>query len=167
MLNLVIVFVFILIIIVIGVMAAWRRVLYKMGFRNFVRHRTHSLLVVAGLLIGTSIISGAMVTGDSINNFIVKSTYDTLDLVDIEVETNKSTYFNESIYWDLKNSIEVSGHSDAIAPTLSTIVSVEDETSGQFDEIPQFANRSKRDIQESIEFYFRPPTTTLDDIRRH
>jgi len=133
MVNLVIVFIFTLIIIAVGAMAVRRRVLFKMGVRNFVRHRTHSLLVVAGLLIGASIISGAMVTGDSVNNFIVKSTYDSLDLVDVQVATNESTYFNESIYLDLKNDAEVSEYSDGIAPTISTIVSVEDETSGQFE----------------------------------
>ncbi len=131
--NLFIVFIFSLIIIAVGAMAVWRKVLFKMGVRNCVRHRTHSILVVAGLLIGTSIISGAMVTGDSVNNFIVKSTYDSLDLVDVQVATNESTYFNESIYWDLRNSANVSKYSDGIAPTISTIVSVEDETSGQFE----------------------------------
>jgi len=90
-------------------------------------------LVVAGLLIGTSIISGAMVTGDSVNNFIVKSTYDSLDLVDVEVAANNSMYFNESIFTDLDGNAELNEHSDGIAPTITTIVSVEDLTSGQFE----------------------------------
>jgi putative ABC transport system permease protein len=133
MLNPVIISIFAIIIIVVGVLAVRRRVLFRMGARNFVRHRTHSMLVVAGLLIGVSIISGAMVTGDSINNFIVKSTYDSLDLVDVEVATNRSTYFNESIYSNLKNDPGLNAYSDGIAPTIHARVSVEDITSGQFE----------------------------------
>jgi hypothetical protein len=105
MVNLVIFSIFAVIIIIVSVLAIRRRVLFKMGARNFVRHRTHSMLVVAGLLIGVSIISGAMVTGDSINNFIVKSTYHSLDLVDVEVATNRSTYFNDSVYNEIANDL--------------------------------------------------------------
>jgi putative ABC transport system permease protein len=135
MVNVVILSIFAVVIIVIAALAIRRRVLFKMGARNFVRHRTHSMLVVAGLLIGVSIISGAMVTGDSINNFIVKNTYDSLDIVDVEVATNRSTYFNESIYSELSNDPGVLQYSDAIAPTIFTFVSVEDITSGQFEPI--------------------------------
>jgi putative ABC transport system permease protein len=107
------------------VLALRGRVLFRMGARNFVRHRTHSALVVGGLLIGTAIISGAMVTGDCIDNFIVKSTYESLDLVDVEVTHNNSVFFNESIYSEIAGSADLKKYSDGIAPMITTTVSAE------------------------------------------
>ncbi|MBI5000805.1 MAG: FtsX-like permease family protein [Euryarchaeota archaeon] len=133
MLNLLYVALFAIILGVILALAARRSVLFKMGARNFVRHRTHSALVVCGLLMGTAIISGAMVTGDSIDNFIVKSTYDTLHLVDVTVAAEKNAYFNESFFWSIRNDTAVQEHSDGIAPMIKTVVSVEDNNSGQYE----------------------------------
>jgi putative ABC transport system permease protein len=110
-----------------------RPVLFKMGARNFVRHRTHSALVVAGLLIGTSIIAGAMVTGDSIDNFIVKTTYDSLDLIDVTVEAPNEAYFNETIFTEINADANVAAHADGIAPTIVAYASIEDVQSGQYE----------------------------------
>ena len=136
--NPILVSLFAVILIVIGVLAIRRRVLFKMGVRNFIRHKTHSILVVAGLLIGTSIISGALVTGDSIDHFIVKSSYDGLGLVDVTVSTDRMDFFNESFFWELRNDTGVEEHSDGISPTILTFVSVEDDDSGQFEPVMTF-----------------------------
>jgi putative ABC transport system permease protein len=133
LLNLFYVVIFALALGLVGALAVRRRVLFKMGARNFVRHRTHSALVVSGLLVGTAIISGAMVTGDSIDNFIVQSTYDSLDLVDVTVASPKFSYFNQSICDELRGDAELAAHADGVAPMISTVVSVEDVNSGQFE----------------------------------
>lgn len=133
MLNVPVIILFSILIVLVCVLALNKRVLFKLGARNFVRHRTHSVLVVVGLLVGTAIISGAMVTGDSINYFIVKETYDSLGLVDVEVNANRSAYFNEGIFWELKNNTEVEKYNDGIAPTIVTTIAIEDNTSGQFE----------------------------------
>lgn len=109
------------------------RVLFKMGVRNFVRHRAHSALVVGGLLIGTAIIGGAMVTGDSIDNFIVKNVYESLDRVDITVKANGSMYFNQSIYTELSDSIGVKKYTDGIAPMIVSSISAENPVSKRFE----------------------------------
>jgi len=132
-LNLLYVSLFAVILIVILVLGARRRVLFRLGARNFIRHRTHSMLVVSGLLIGTAIIAGSMVTGDSIDNFIVKSTYDSLDLVDVEVAGHSNAYFNESIFWEVRNDSGVKGFTDGISPMIVTSAAVEDNTSGQYE----------------------------------
>ncbi|MFH0816325.1 MAG: FtsX-like permease family protein [Methanobacteriota archaeon] len=131
MLNLMVVGLFVALMLVVLVMASRRRVLFKMGARNFVRHRTHSALVVAGLLIGTSIIAGAMVTGDSIDNFIVKTTYDSLDLIDVTVKASNDAYFNETIFTEIDGNSELAAHADAVAPAIVEQASVEDLQSGQ------------------------------------
>jgi putative ABC transport system permease protein len=114
-------------------LAVRSRVLFKMGVRNFVRHRTHSALVIAGLLVGTAIISGAMVTGDSIGNSIVKGTYDSLGLVDVTVSSPQGAYFDQSIFWSVHNDTMVGKYADGIAPTFLKRISTEDTQSGQFD----------------------------------
>jgi len=133
MLNMLYVGLFVGILVVVLAMALRKPVLFKMGARNFVRHKSHSALVVAGLLVGTAIISGAMVTGESIDNFIVKSTYDSLNLVDVTVTAPGHVYYNESAFWSINNSTAVQAETDGIAPMISTIVSAEDSRSGQFE----------------------------------
>ncbi len=133
MLNMMFVGLFVALMLGVLVLVVRRPVLFKMGARNFVRHRTHSALVVAGLLIGTSIIAGAMVTGDSIDNFIVKTTYDSLDLIDVTVEAPNSAYFNETIFTEIGADADVAAHADGIAPAIVETASIEDVQSGQYE----------------------------------
>ena len=63
---------------IIGMLALglYKRVIAKLGLRNFFRHKGHSAISIAGLLVGTSIICASMVVGDSIEYFIVEETYE-------------------------------------------------------------------------------------------
>src|SRR2546425_11152564 len=44
-----------------------RRILLRIGVRNFLHRKAQVALAVAGLFVGTSIISGALVMGDSLD----------------------------------------------------------------------------------------------------
>ena len=57
-------------------------VLFKIGARSLVRRRGMSLIVIAGLMIGTVIISSSLVIGDTMDNMITRIHYDMYHEVD-------------------------------------------------------------------------------------
>jgi len=120
-----------LVLVVLGVFAARRRVLFRIGARNFVRHKSTSALVVAGLLIGSAILSAAAVLGDSVAFTIVRGTYENYDLVDVEVRDQDGLVFNQSVSDALLASAPLVALADAAAPLLTTYARVDDANSGQ------------------------------------
>lgn len=69
-----------------GIQAMRMPIIAKMGLRNAYRRRTNALIVVLGLMIGTAIISGSLVVGDTLQNMFTKGVYDSFD------ETDSSIY---------------------------------------------------------------------------
>ena len=47
------------------------RVLFKMALRNFTRRPATTAMVLAGLMVGTAIISASLVVGDTFDNMVV------------------------------------------------------------------------------------------------
>ena len=121
----------IVVLLVLGAFAARRRVLFRIGARNFVRHKSTSALVVAGLLIGSAILSAAAVLGDSVAFTIVRGTYERYDLVDVEVRDPDGLVFNQSVSDAALASPTLRDLSDAAAPLLITYGAVDDRDSGQ------------------------------------
>jgi putative ABC transport system permease protein len=116
--------------ILIGIMAARRPILFKMGLRNLVRRRTQTVIVVAGLLIGTAIVSSSLVIGDSLEYIFVKNTLERLDAVDElvynQAADGKYLSFDFQHFTDLKNSLEADGtRIDGISPLLIKRASVQ------------------------------------------
>lgn len=111
----------------------FNRVVAKLGSRNFLRHKGHAAISVAGLLVGTSIICASMVVGDSIEYFIVEETYNTLDLVDIVIETESGTSFDQSVFTTLDADTTIAGLTDGMAPLYTESVSLRHTTTGQFE----------------------------------
>ncbi len=70
---------------VIMVDASRNRLLMSMAIRNMVRHRSLTVLVVAGLMVGTAIISAALVTGDTLDNMITVEVTQGFGEVDFEI----------------------------------------------------------------------------------
>jgi putative ABC transport system permease protein len=66
----------------VGVLALRNRVLFKLAVRNVGRRRGRSALIVVGLMLGTTIIAAALVTGDTMNNTIRATAVDTLGETD-------------------------------------------------------------------------------------
>ncbi|MCK4265678.1 MAG: ABC transporter permease, partial [Thermoplasmata archaeon] len=120
----------------IGLMAVigiTNRVIAKLGVRNFFRHKGHSIISIAGLLVGTSIICASMVVGDSIEYFIVEETYNSLELIDIVIEGENRMPFDESIFTMLDNDSELVNLTDGMAPLYSQTVSTRHTTTGLFE----------------------------------
>jgi putative ABC transport system permease protein len=116
----------------IGILAARRPILLKMGLRNLTRRRTQTAIVVVGLLIGTAIVSSSMVIGDSLEFIFVKDALERLDAVDELVfreETNgEYASFGFENFTGLSASLEANGSKiDGIAPLLIKRTSVENE----------------------------------------
>jgi len=120
-----------IVLLVLGAFAARRRVLFRIGARNFIRHKSTSALVVAGLLIGSAILSAAAVLGDSVAFTIVRGTYEGYDLVDVEVRDADGRVFNASVSDALLVSAPLVALVDAAAPLLTTYARVNDTDSGQ------------------------------------
>jgi putative ABC transport system permease protein len=120
-----------IVLLVLGAFAARRRVLFRIGARNFIRHKSTSALVVAGLLIGSAILSAAAVLGDSVAFTIVRGTYEGYDLVDVEVRDGDGLAFNASVSDALLASASLRDAYDAAAPLLTTYGAVDDQDSGQ------------------------------------
>jgi putative ABC transport system permease protein len=51
------------------------KITVRMSLRNFTRRKTSMALVIAGLMIGTAMISGSLVTGDTLTNLFTRGAY--------------------------------------------------------------------------------------------
>jgi putative ABC transport system permease protein len=67
---------------VVTVLAARNVVFLKMGLRNIPRRRGRSILIVAGLMLGTTIITSALITGDTMTTAVRSSVIDALGATD-------------------------------------------------------------------------------------
>jgi len=93
----------------LGLMVLRRRTLARMAMRNIVRKKKYTVIVVAGLLIATAMISGALVMADTLGFVIRQDIYESTGAVDIVVTAKdaagQNTYFDENIARDLAQGI--------------------------------------------------------------
>ena len=120
------------IILVMLALGIFNKVIAKLGLRNFSRHKGHSAISIAGLLVGTSIICASLVVGDSIEYFIVEDTYDELYLVDMVISSDNGP-FNDTLFTVLNNDAALGDLTDGMAPLFVQSVSLRDEETGQFE----------------------------------
>src|SRR3989475_9719208 len=64
---------------VLFLISAWLmlgdRITVRMAVRNFTRRKTSMAIVITGLMIGTAMISGALVTGDTLTELFTRGAY--------------------------------------------------------------------------------------------
>src|SRR5437867_8234700 len=83
-----------------------------MSLTNFTRRKTSMALVIAGLMIGTAMISGSLVTGDTLTNLFTRGAYNGYGYADEVVYTQSGSggyqFFDlniaHSLYQDLSSS---------------------------------------------------------------
>lgn len=121
------------------------RVLVRLGIRNLRRRRARTALIVLGLMLGTTIISAALTTGDTMSHTIrmtaVKALGDTDVVVskrgavaDIPGELGAATgtgYFDASVAGAVEDALRPTGLVDAVAPAIVEIVPVQAPRTGQ------------------------------------
>ena len=119
----------------IAVSAIRNPVLFKIGARSLVRRKGMSLIVVAGLMIGTVIISSSLVIGDTMDTMITRAYYETLHEVDEIVYADgleeEKALLDRSDLDPILSGIRDIDHVEAVTVILETTVFVIDETSGQ------------------------------------
>src|SRR4029453_7221944 len=69
----------------LGALAIRNRIFLRMGIRNVSRRRARTALIVLGLMLGTTIISSALVTGDRMSHTIRTSGVQSLGKTDVLV----------------------------------------------------------------------------------
>jgi putative ABC transport system permease protein len=144
---------------VVAGLAIRNRVLFRLGLRNAIRRPARTALIVLGLMLGTTIISAALATGDTMSHTIrsaaITSLGQTDELVsarsadvDTEVELGGPTaakYFSADVAGDLERRLRASGLVDGVAPAIVEPVGVKDLTTRQSEpRVTLFASDPKR-----------------------
>jgi putative ABC transport system permease protein len=118
----------------VGALALRNRIFFKLGIRNVTRRRARTALIVLGLMLGTTIVSSALVTGDTMSYTIRTSAVAALgqtdELVsvrgaDVDPEaamgaTTGVEYFSEKVFPEVEYEL-VLGHEnliDGVAPAI-------------------------------------------------
>lgn len=139
----------VVLVVALGAVAALvvrNRILFAMGVRNIRRRRGRTALIVAGLMLGTAIISSALVTGDTMSHTIRSSVLTTLGNTD-EVVTVRGAqsagggavvgahsaagYFDEGAARTVSDALRRSSDVDGVAPAITEEISVQDQASRQ------------------------------------
>ena len=120
-----------------SVLALRHRLAFRIGIRNVYRARGRTILLVLGLLVATTIVSGSLVVGDTITQVEVHYTVLAVGYND-EIIGNQSpsgafSPFPFSVYTDVAAEIANDTSIAGTAPEIVSSVSVYDRTTG----IPQ------------------------------
>ncbi|HXY12288.1 MAG TPA: FtsX-like permease family protein [Thermoplasmata archaeon] len=116
-----------LILIVVGlvtlVLAIRHRLAFRIAMRNVRRGRSRTVLLIAGLLVGTTIISGSLIVGDTVQQLVYHYTYIGAGYVDESITGNSPTgglaYYPYSVYSEVARA--VSGYSSIVGTTPEII----------------------------------------------
>ncbi len=113
---------------------AFRRpILFRMAVRNAIRRPKQTATVVAGLLIGTAIISSALVAGDSARGAIRGYVYQSLGEIDESVAVPAYPFFPQSVYTTFATDAKARSTFDAMAPHVIWQGVAEAPSSGLFE----------------------------------
>ncbi|MGB0653126.1 MAG: FtsX-like permease family protein [Thermoplasmatota archaeon] len=102
----------------VGIQAARRPILFRMAARNAGRRPRQTATVIAGLLVGTAIMSAAIVAGDSAGSAIRGSVYQALGHVDQTITAGTFQFYPEEVFLRLEDDPQVAGAFDGIAPNV-------------------------------------------------
>ncbi len=95
--------------------AARRPILARMAARNAWRRPRQTATVVAGLMVGTAIVSAALVAGDSAGYAIRGYVYQSLGHIDESASLEGYPYFPESVYDAFRDDADLQGRFDGMA----------------------------------------------------
>src|SRR4051794_30269520 len=116
---------------VIAVLALRHRILLRLALRTLTRRRGRAALIVAGLMLGTTIISSALVTGDIMSRTVRGSVVDTLGQTDEYVavrgaEGDQPVFFSAARVPAIERALRRTGAVDAVAPAVIAPVALQD-----------------------------------------
>lgn len=99
----------------VGALMARQPILARMAARNALRRPRQTATVVAGLMVGTAIVSAALVAGGSAAYAIRGYVYQSLGHIDESVAIEGYPYFPESVYEAYRADPDLAGEFDALA----------------------------------------------------
>src|SRR3954454_17461781 len=122
----------------LGVLALRHRILLRLALRNLTRRRGRALLIVAGLMLGTTIICSALVTGDimsrTVRGSVIQSLGQTDELVAVRGATGEQPeFFSASHFAPVERALRATGQVDGVAPAIIAPVAVQDTRSRQIE----------------------------------
>jgi putative ABC transport system permease protein len=116
------------------VLALRHRLAFRIAMRNVRRGKVRTVLLVAGLLVGTTIISGSLIVGDTVQTLIVHYSYLGAGYVDESISGTSPSggplYFPYSVYNETVNLTARNSQIVGIAPMIVDLGSVYDRSSG-------------------------------------
>ena len=120
--------------IVTVVLAARHRLAFRIAMRNVRRGRGRTALLIAGLLVGTTIVSGSLVVGDTVQQLVYHYTYIGAGFDDeaISAESNSGGlgYFPYSVYTQVAGLISGYTQVVGVAPEIVDSAAAYDRTTG-------------------------------------
>ena len=116
---------FLIVLIWLIISSVRNKIFFKMAFRNFLRKRGSSVVVIVGLMVGTAIISSSFTVGDSFNTLLASEIIDDLQGIDevyvFQIPGSQETLdFPIEIYRALKYAL-----ADDLADEIRYKVSIE------------------------------------------
>jgi putative ABC transport system permease protein len=130
----------------LGALAIRNRIFFRLGIRNFSRRRARTALIVLGLMLGTTIISSALVTGDTMSHTIRSAAVQALGNTDVLVSvkgaevspdedlgaTTGIEYFPESVLQEVGYDLtRHEGLIDGVAPAIIESLAVQNLATSQ------------------------------------
>ncbi|HYA11034.1 MAG TPA: FtsX-like permease family protein [Thermoplasmata archaeon] len=116
------------------VLAFRHRLGFRIAVRNVRRGRTRTVLLVAGLLIGTTIVSGSLVVGDTVQQLVLHYTYLGAGYVDEEISGPSSSgafvFYPYGVYSNISKAVSGSSSIAGIAPEIVATASALDRRTG-------------------------------------
>ncbi len=121
----------------LAVLALRHRVAFRLGVRNAARARRRTAMLLMGLLIGTSIIAGSLVVGDTIDSLALHYTYLAVGHSDEAIGDQSASGnwqpFNYSVYGSVQSAAPGDHEISGVTPEIVGSVSILDRTT----DIPQ------------------------------
>src|SRR5881398_1172878 len=115
-------------VVLVAAVVAFRPLLARLAARNIGRRKSRVLIVVAGLLVGTAIISSSLVVGDTLSYIFLEDVYARLDAIDELVSNtfNGQLFsFAESNFTEIGRDLAANATPiDGIAPALLKVMPV-------------------------------------------
>ncbi|MGB1585649.1 MAG: FtsX-like permease family protein [Thermoplasmatota archaeon] len=118
---------------IVGALALRRPILFRMAARNALRRPKQTATVIAGLMIGTAIISAALVAGQSATSAIRGAVYDALLEVDETVRMEGFYFFPERVEDAFLDDPEVVDYFDAVSTNIFWDITTESPRTDLFE----------------------------------
>ncbi len=112
------------------------KVTVRMALRNFTRRKTSMAIVISGLMIGTAMISGSLVTGDTLSELFTRSGYYGYGYADEVVFAPSPTtgyqffpvHVAQQLYQGITSNPSASQYLRGVTPEILSTISVNDTT---------------------------------------